>query len=281
MNGDINIGRKLLSILLRTLAPLLMLLAGCSSRTAGTINESGISPQILLTVRRGASQKQLETMLGVPARHEFTVSSDHMAIRCVSYQFPSFYLKYYFVLTNDALEEIILPPRYEHELSPWEQGKRAVWKSANPQERVEVVLHATDLDQEGITDSIERRYRPEKFDNALPAAAIAGVVAAPVALVRGQTENREIKVLAETFDPYRVHLGMPLAAVEQMFGAPRLIEKLESGSETRYYGSPKLGTQNPLLWVSVVFNDEKAICVFSDDFFDYRKLAGINEKPDK
>lgn len=281
MNNGKYSCQRISRILLRTLTPLLMLLAGCSSRTAGTINGSGISPQILLTVRRGASQKQLETMLGVPARHEFTVSRDHLAIHCVSYQFASFYLKYYFVLTNDALEKIILPPGYEHELSPWEQGKRAVWKSPNPQERVEVVLQAPDLDREGIIDSIERRYRPEKFNSFLPAVLIAYLIAAPVALVRGQIENREIKALAETCDLYRAHLGMSMAEVEQMFGAPWLIEKLEDGSETRYYGSPKLGIQNPLLWLSVVFKDEKALCIFSDDFFNYQNLEDIEKKPDR
>jgi hypothetical protein len=33
-----------------------------------------------------------------------------------------------------------------------------------------------------------------------------------------------------------------------------------------------LGAQNPLLWVSIVFENGKVIQVFSDDFFNYRKI---------
>jgi hypothetical protein len=237
-----------------------------------------MTPRILLTVERGVSQKQIETLLSVPARHEFTASREQKTLRCVSYYFASFHLEYYLVFTNDALEKIIQPPRFEHELSPAERGQRAVWKSYAPEERMEVVLQVPDLDQHGILASIERRYRPKAFDNALPGAIIAGVIGAPVALARGVVENREIRALAEKFDPHRVKLGMSVTEVDGMFGPPILSEKSEDGSETRYYGSTKLGVQNPMLWVSVMFNGEKVIRVFSDDFFNYRKVQAVVRK---
>jgi hypothetical protein len=260
--------------LVRLLTPAIILSMVCGCRAAGTNNVEDITPEALLNVKRGISQRQLETTFGVAARHEFTTSRNGTTVRCVSCQFASFHLRYYFVFTNDALQKIIQPPRFEHELSPVEKGTRAVWKSHDPQERVDVVLQAPDLDEEGITASIQRRYKPKTPDNALPGAIIAGVIGAPVALVRGAVENREIKALADKFDPYRVRLEMPLAEVEQVFGEPRLVEKLPGDSDMRYYGSTKLGTQNPLLWVSVVFRDDKAVEVFSDDFFNYRKVEG-------
>ncbi len=267
---------KLLCIgLMRSLMVLVMLVFTCGCRAARTGAAQGITPQILQTVERGISQKRLEALFGVPARHQFEASRDETTTRCVSYSFSSFHLKYYFVFTNDALNKIILPPRFEHELSPAERGERAVWKSYVPEERMNVVLQAPDLNQQGILASIERRHRPEKFDNALPALIIVGVIAAPVALVRGTVENRKIKTLAEKFNPYRLTLGMTVEEVEQLFGAPVLSEKPDDVSETRYYGSPKLGTHNSLLWVCVVFKNEKAVRVLSDDFFNYRKVEQV------
>ena len=258
--------------LLRPLMSLVMIVTVCGCQAVPTNEVQEITPQILLTIERGTSQKRLEALLGVPAKHEFTASRDQNVYRCVSYQFVSFHLKYYFVFTNSALEKIIQPPRFEHELSSAEHGKRAVWKSYDPEERMEVVLQATDLDQQGIMASIEHRYGPNTFDNALPGAIIAGVIGAPVALARGAVENREIKALAEQFDPYRVRFGMTVTEVEGIFGSPILSENSDDSSETHYYGSPKLGAQNPLLWVSIVFENGKVIQVFSDDFFNYRKI---------
>jgi hypothetical protein len=249
-----------------------MAVVACGCRGVPSTESAGINPRVLPRLERGASQKQVETLVGAPARHEFSASRGQTTLRCVCCEFHSFYLGYYLLFTNDALSKIILPPRFDHVLSPDERGKRAVWKSNDPEERMNVVLEAPDLDRERILGSIERRYRPKGMDNALPGAIIAGIISAPALAYRATVENRGIFALAEKFDPYRVQLGMPVAEVEQLFGPPVLLEKSDDGSETRYYGSTKLGFQNPLLWVSVVFKAGEVNRVFSDDFFNYRKV---------
>ena len=171
--------------------------------------------------------------------------------------------------------KIILPPRFEHELSPWEHGKRAVWKSFDPEERLAVVLDAPVLQHDDIVASIEHRYKPNEFDNALPAAIVAGVICAPVTLAQSSkhtAEEREIEDLVHQFDPFLVRLRMTSSDVERRFGTPRLTEKRDDGSEFRYYGSPKLGLKNRLLWVSVALKDGKESQIFSDEFFDFHKI---------
>lgn len=256
------------SLGLATMAALL-LTSGCQAAEKG--HAAGLHPKILLGLERGISQSRLESVLGVPARHEFTAVSGSVTNRCVSYYFAAYYLSYYFIFTNAALERISLPPRFEHELSPWEHGKRAVWKSYDAEERLAVVIGAPALQPDDIAASIEHRYRPAKFDNALPAA----IIAAPIILAQSSkraTERREIEQLVQRFDPFCVELGMTLFDVERRYGTPRRTEKREDGSEIRYYGSSKLGVENRLLWVAVVFKNGKASEIFSDQFFDYRKI---------
>src|SRR5881394_921629 len=118
-----------MKILLRKLMPLAIVVTTYGCRAAPTNEVQGMTPQVLMTVKRGASQERLETLAGVPARHEFTASRDRTTLRCVSYYFASFHLRYYFVFTNNGLEKIIQPPRFEHELSSAERGKRPVWQS--------------------------------------------------------------------------------------------------------------------------------------------------------
>lgn len=254
---------------------LLLFAIACGCHTAEIGQTKSLHPNIVTNLERGISQSKLEVIIGIPSRHEFTNIGSTSTVRCVSYYFSDYHLKFYFVFTNDALGKVVLPPRFEHELSPWEQGRRAVWKSYDPEERLKVVLQAPDLQPADIAVMIERRYRPKVFDNAFPAAVIAGVVGAPIALAQSPkhaAEEREIQALARRFDPFRAQLTMTVSEIERMFGPALLVEALNDGSEIRYYGSMKLGIEDRLLWVSVVFKNGKVISVFSDEFFDYHKI---------
>jgi len=92
-----------------------------------------------------------------------------------------------------------------------------------------------------------------------------------------RAQNREIQTLVQRFDPYRAQLGMKIREIEKAYDAPNLKETLHDASEMRYYGSPKLGTDTSfmdtaLLWVAVLFMDEKVIAVFTDAFFNHHKI---------
>jgi len=263
-------------------ATLLLLFSTCGrSEAAGKGSVSETRPDILLNINRGLSQKKLETVFGIPPRHEFTSLSGHMTNRCVSYYFANYYRMYYFVFTNDALEKIIVGPRFDHELSPVERNWTAVWKSRDPYDRLKVVREAQDLSGPQIEESIENRYRPGKPDPGLTAAfIIAGVLTAPITIAEApkrRAENREIQMLIQKFDPFRAHLGMLLSEVERMYGEPQSKETVGGASEMRYYGSTKLGTDTSFmntasLWVAIAFKEGSVVAVFSDDFFDYHQI---------
>jgi hypothetical protein len=128
-----------------------------------------------------------------------------------------------------------------------------------------------------FTSGRERALPTHAIGPALAAAPIVGVVFAPIALARwagGGAEREELRELARRFDPYRVRLGMTVDEVGALLGTSGVKEALGGGLETRYYGSTKLGTRNPRLWVSVVFQEGRTVRVFSGDFFDYQRLEG-------
>ncbi len=267
------------AIFLQKLVLLLLIAANaCGCRAALTNEIHATIAEVLLTLELGIPQGKLEALLGARARPEFTALRDQMNVRCVSYYFASYRLKYFFVFTNDAMVKIIQMPRFEHELSTSERGKRPAWKSHDPEERMEVVLQAPNLGKDGIRASMEGRYKSDGMDNALPGALIAGIIGQPVALAKNAVENQELRALADKFDPNRVTLGMTSSKVDELLGAPIFAEKSREALEMRYYGSARLGAQNPLLWISVVFRDDKVTRVFSDDFFNYRKIENLLKK---
>src|SRR5437762_13837409 len=92
---------------------LILLAQLCGCQTAKYPNSTQTSPAILLRTSSGMSQAQLDALVQVPARHEFTVSRDNSVVRCVSYYFRSYAKTFFFVFTNDALGKIALRPDYE------------------------------------------------------------------------------------------------------------------------------------------------------------------------
>ncbi len=105
--------------------------------------------------------------------------------------------------------------------------------------------------------------------NILPAFIIAAPFLATAGSFRAE-QRAEIEGLAKKFDPLKVRHEMSVEEVEKMFGKPHHKE-IEAQRETRYYGSARLGA-NALLWISVAFEDGRAVRVFTDGFFDMNKI---------
>ena len=246
----------------------------CQCRTA-EYNSTETSPAILLKVSTGISPTNLEQLIGVPARHQFTVLRSNETVRCVSYSFVSYNTCFFFVFTNDALGKIVLRPDYESARRGWRRAKRARWRTDEPDERLEVVLNAPALTRDDFLLASNEKYKPEVDPGLTLAAITAGIIASPVIIARTPeriAEHREMQALAKRFDPYRVRLGMTVAEMEQMFDAPHHTETLEDGSELRYYGSAKFGYYYDFHWVAIAYRNGKVNAVFSDDFCNQRKL---------
>jgi hypothetical protein len=246
----------------------------CACWTAENRDHPQITPTILLKASCGMSQAKLESLLEVPARHQFTVLRSNCTVRCISYQFNSYATSFFFVFTNDALEKIALRPDYESAPRGWRRAKRARWRTNEPDERLDVVLKAPALTSNEIVLAASEKQEPG-VDNALSAFIIAGIIAAPVIVARTPeriAKEREVESLAKRYDPYRMRLGMSVEEVEKMLEKPHFTETLEDGSELRYYGSNKLGYYFNFHWLCTAFRNGRVTAVFSDDFCNQRKL---------
>jgi hypothetical protein len=232
-----------------------------------------VSSEIVINLQRGISENDLQATLDIPPTHEFTAWTPTNAIRCVSYCFRKPQLKYYFMFFDGTLVKVCEPPPFEYGFVPYKGAKLSVRKPWTPEDRMLAVLKSPDLTREAFELSLTQRdvATVSSAKNVLPAFVIvapAWVATAPIRVLG----RLEVKSLANTFAPDKLRLGMQASEVEKRFGQPKARDKLDDGREIRYYGSPKLGV-NPLLWVSVVFEDARVIRIFSDDFFDTDKIA--------
>lgn len=225
----------------------------------------------LLHLERGQSQEKLEKLFGTPARHEFTARIDDCLLRGTSFSFDS-KGRYYFVFTNDSLAKICEVTPFEFRRVPYKDTWREIPVRTDPERRLEKVLDSPDLVGPALSESLRRRGTPPKSGsmNVLPAFIIAAPFWAAAAPLRAE-QREEVEALAKKFDPQKVKVGMSAERVEEMFGKPHVTDLTGEQRESRYYGSARLG-ENPLLWISVVFENGRVVRVFSGDFFDMDKI---------
>ena len=244
--------------------------AGCA--TSGSQPRTvSVNREIVIHLQRGISENDLQATLRTPPTHEFTARTPTNVIRCVSYCFGKPRLKYYFVFFDGTLAKVCEPPPFEYGFVPYKGAKLSVRKPWTPEERMLAVLRSLDLQGEAFEQSLTRRdvAKASRSKNVLPAFFIVAPAWIATAPIRG-LNRLQVESLADKFAPDRIHLGMQASEVEKRFGDPKTTDNLDDGREIRYYGSPKLGV-NPLLWVSVVFEGDRVIRIFSDDFFDTDK----------
>jgi hypothetical protein len=225
----------------------------------------------LLHLGRGLSQQSIEEVFGSKARHEFTARIEDRLYRCVSFSFDS-KGRYYFVFTNDALAKICELPKREFRRVPYRDKWLEYPDRSDPEKRMRETLDSPDLTPAALAESLQRRVAARQGDslNVLPAFVIGAPFWAATAPLRAK-ERVEIEALAKKYDPQRVVPEMSIEQVDAMFGDPAFKESMDTRREIRYYGSHKLGA-DPLLWISVVFDEGRAVRVFSDDFFDLEKI---------
>jgi hypothetical protein len=242
-------------------------LVGCvsSNRTVIHLNQMN-------RVVYGMTVSQLETSFTTKSVPQFRADIDHQEIRCVSYTFETpkkICETFYFVFTNGALAKIVVPPVFEYEKVPYKQNSwRTVRKSWNPEERMASVLKAPAISIETMRVMLSRNAPPKSRSyNMAPALVIlAPVLVAASPMLLSQKIKRT--TLAEKFDPNRVQPGMTRQEVEERFGPMIHRHANKDATETVYYGLPKVGVK----LVAVVFDDEKAIRVFSNGFLDFEKV---------
>ena len=268
------------------LAIVLFLLIGwmTTGRVSGepAVQGQTVDSRTFIELKRGITLAKLESTFQNKPTHEFTVLRNGETIRCVRYDLitPATYQSYYFVFTNDSLTLICLPPPLEYGTRV-ENDNRVGFVIVQPEKIVETVIHSEDLNGEALAKSVAQVMslkRTNKWDmKMIPVVIIfapLAIAAAPYTLVENNQWNRKFNAQREKFDPFKVRLGMTVEEVEAMFGTPFTIGKSSDNLDVRYYGSPRFGEYKEP-WVSVVFDQGKAVRVFSDRFFDDEVIRGV------
>ena len=109
--------------------------------------------------------------------------------------------------------------------------------------------------------------------------ALLHVPAANETNAREARRERTYRALLEKYDPFGLELGATLKAVEARLGPPAITARLDADCEMRYYGSVEhglMGNRN-LMWLVLVFDKDKVIRIFADDFVDYGKIKKLEE----
>ncbi|MGI6099662.1 MAG: hypothetical protein GX174_02835 [Lentisphaerae bacterium] len=109
--------------------------------------------------------------------------------------------------------------------------------------------------------------------------ALLHVPAANETKAREARRERTYRALLEKYDPFGLELGATLKAVEARLGPPAITARLDADCEMRYYGSVEhglMGNRN-LMWLVLVFDKDKVIRIFADDFVDYGKIKKLEE----
>ena len=267
------------------IATVLSILFACSTAVAHKLPKQ-VRPNVplnaLLSLRHGFTQQQVEDLLKIRGYHQFTAVLSNSTARCVTYFRNDVYGKYYLVFINERLVKICNPPPFELISEPLSGGGVCVFPVlGNPETRIDAVLQAEDLIGPKLTAALVPQTPPKQsVDWGLTAALVL------TSLVLGNPSRDHKRehmywALVEKFDPYKIALGSNRESVESHLGKPHIIESLDKDREMRYYGSIWFGLQwgRKLMWLSVVYENDKVVQVLSRDFVDFTfKIRSLDEK---
>ena len=238
-----------------------------------------VSPASLATLVRGMAQGQVEEHLSTRGHHQFTAALSNATVRCVSYYRNDVYGQYYLVFINDHLATVCAPPPFEMRKEPYMDSWANYRVLGNPEDRVKAVLQAEDMLGPRLTEALTPRPpAKQSVDPGLTAAYLQSQATANKK--RQEQRASEFADLRVQFDPYGVDIGSTVPFAEKRVGEAKIIEMLGPGREIRYYGSPEYGRtgSRELMWLSVVYEEGKAVRVFSHDFVDHDKIRPLEEK---
>jgi hypothetical protein len=149
----------------------------------------------------------------------------------------------------------------------------------DPEKRVSEVLNAPSMIGAMLVSALKPETPPShSVDAGLTAAYLLSRTLVDKTQQSGRAQA--YAALLERFDPTQIKLGSSRQEVEEHLGTPHIIDVPESGREMRYYGSVEHGLlgNRELMWLAVVYEEDKVIRVFSADFIDQSKIRDLEKK---
>lgn len=234
----------------------------------------------------GLSRKVISSELKSDGIHQFSILKNTDHIECVSYSFGERYIKYYFLYKNDKLVSILDPrPFFADDFMtvPYKGGKREIKKPWNTAGFIKEVLNAETLSPDQFAEQIKSRLIKAKGRknsyNQLPALIILSPLIVPVLTITNTVNQSWLA----TYNPFKAETGMKQSQVELIYGKPKFIVKTP-GQEIHAYG-PSLTIYkdanmcylgaNKKFWVAVVYENDVAVRVLSNDFFNEQEIVTL------
>ena len=239
-----------------------------------------LPPAALLDAPRGISRAELEQLYQRTGRHQATALVEQETVLCVSYTFGEPYVTYYFVFRNDRLTKIIEPPRGELRTVPYRGSRRVVPTPVDADLRLRAVLASPDLSRDALGSSLEQRLPKAGSESFNVLSLLVPFIAVKSPWIAQQ--YRHNAALMTTYDGLRIEIGMDTDEVDVRLGSPKRIHALSDDREVCVYGDNSQPDVNPMYqfsWVAVVFDDGRAVRLFSHHFFDERLRTGPRLSP--
>lgn len=255
------------------LAVLVGILSACSAEKSPP--ESAVSLGAFLELKRGTSLEEVRSELKMPGKHQFSVFVSEADCLCLYFLFDEPRVGFYLIFTNGHLKAVVDPPKLEFERVPYKNSFREIPKPVDSEKVMRTVLESADLSREEIELLIRQAVPKGKESlNVLPAFLIASALSKDrSAEIKADYQTNE--ELAKKFDPMKLKVGAQTGDVEKEFGKPYRVINQPGERVIHVYGSPVYLRVKPgdhFSWVTVYFENGKAVQILSDYFFDKRLL---------
>jgi hypothetical protein len=243
------------------------LLAGCSQHrnsTKSIVNSLTATEETLLTITNGESFEAVTNILGIAARHEFTVSETDGVYTFISCYFDGGDDALWLLFHNQRLAKVIEPFSFPELLETYAyEGTTATriksWDIDDPgiEERVEKVIDAHWLTRERIAEQLrsDATALSELSEETIP-----------------DEDYIEDANLFERYNGNRATIGIGTNEIERLYGKPIRIIAANHGVVARIYGTKRsLNWVNPQLTfrgLAVISDAQgRVTAIYSDQFF--------------
>jgi hypothetical protein len=269
---------------------------GQSREINSLVKKLTVSKETFLTITNGSSLNAVTNILGIAARHEFTVSerkTNYTLIDCR--ECPNGKVDddndIYLLFRDNILVKMMRPVSFPEllETYPYE-GTTATrakpWDIGDTPRLVRKTIDAPTLTQSEMVDYL-KPYDGKGMEpmNILPAVALAVVIAGPVGLSNMDKSMKQLVndyatnvLFLKLYDGCRASLGMSVEKVDALYGKPLRVFPMKNGQTARIYGDIRefenLHPGEQFSCVAVVFNAlGNVTAIYSDGYFcdDWKK----------
>jgi len=245
----------------------------------------------------GVSRMDVASHFKTAGTHQFSLLQGSNILRCVSHSFGEPFIRYYFLFKNERLialldTEPFFADAFETKPNPnpkyagTQISVRKPWRAedfmANITEAKSLSPHQM---SEQIKTRLERAKGQTKEYNVLPAFVMLAPLIIPDMIAR----NAKHEAWLREYDPLKVELGARRTSVATTYGKPQFVVQHDrSGRETHAYGPSELlwrdktrvylGPLNKRFWVAVVYENDVAVQVLSNDLFNDDNIVKLENE---